>query len=148
MTEERKLQISKSNPWGIVIAVSCVLLLLFFRYYEQHKDDKYKSTFKGETIGFATRFKYSSKSTYLKYYFYIEDRIVSWIMVPGGNENQLNKFYKVKYDLNNPYENYIILKKELKPDSISLVNAGFTKTKYYIYDGGVSCKYIEKSKWE
>ena len=66
----------------------------------------------------------------------------------SDNDNLLNKFYKVKYDINNPGGNYIVLEKELKPDSITLVKAGFTKTKYYIYDGGVSCRYIEKSKWK
>ena len=148
MVEKDKTETNKTNPWGIVVFFACVLLLLLFKYCDEHKYDKYRTTFKGETIGFATRFKHYSKSTYLKYYFYKDKKIVSQILVPGSNRARLNKFYKVKYDLNNPNGNYIILEKVLKPDSITLVKAGFTKIKYYIYDGSKTCKYIEKSKWE
>ena len=85
----------------------------------------------------------------MQYYFYVNKRIVSKVSVGNNTDSTvLNKFYKVKYDLNNPEENYIVLEEELEPDSISLVKAGFTKTKYYIYDAGITCKYIEKSKWK
>ena len=70
------------------------------------------------------------------------------MLVPVDNKDILNKYYKVKYDLNNPKANYIILDKELKPDSLTLVKAGFSKTKYYIYDSGITNKYLEKSKWK
>lgn len=148
MEEVDNQKISKTNNWGFAIVFGCVFLLLLLRYCDQHKHDKYRSTFKGETIGFATRFKHYSKSTYIKYYFYSGERIVGSMLVPGSNDSRLNKFYKVKYDLGNPKANYIVLEKEIKPDSITLVKAGFTRTKYYIYDAGVTCKYIEKLKWK
>ncbi len=81
-------------------------------------------------------------------HFYKGERIVGSMLVPGNNDSRLNKFYEVKYDLENPKANYIVLEKEVKPDSITLVKAGFTRTKYYIYDAGVTCKYIEKLKWQ
>lgn len=146
--EESKAETNKKNSWGIIIFVTCVLLLLFLRYYDNHKNDDYRRTFKGVTIGFATRYKHQSKSTYIKYYFYKGERIVGSMLVPGNNDSRLNKFYEVKYDLENPKANYIVLEKEVKPDSITLVKAGFTRTKYYIYDAGVTCKYIEKLKWQ
>lgn len=66
-----------------------------------------------------------------------------------ANPDLVNKFYRVKYDPNSPEKGHaIILSEELKPDSITLVKAGFTKTKYYIYDAGATCKYIENSKWK
>lgn len=148
ISEESVQKKNKTNRWGIVIFWSYVLLIMFYLHYRQSGIDKYRSTFKGETIGFATMYKHASRITYIKYYFYVNERIASKMEVSGGNEDLLDKFYKVKYDLNNPNENCIFLEKELKPDSISLVNAGFKKIKYYVYDGGVTCKYIEKSKWK
>lgn len=78
----------------------------------------------------------------------MDKKIISKISVEKYDPTLLNKFYKVKYDLNKPEENDLILEEELQPDSITLVKAGFTKTKYYFYDAGVTCKYIEKSKWK
>ncbi len=127
-----------------VIIVSTVYFLL----KNPNRNDDYKKTFKGETIGLTLRIKSSGKTHYLRYCFYSDKK-----KILGGaaivDYNLVNKFYKVKYDLDNPEKgHYIILNKELKPDSITLVKAGFTKTKYYIYDDGVTCKYIEKSKWK
>ena len=147
MLEESKPEKSKTNPWAIIIFCAAVLFLLLLRYWDDHKYDDYRKTFKGETIGFATRYKHISKSTYIKYYFYKDGKILSSMKVTGNNNLILKKYYKVKYDLNNPKANYIILDKELKPDSLTLVKAGFSKTKYYIYDSGITNKYLERSKW-
>ncbi|MEG2102158.1 MAG: hypothetical protein RRY99_11690 [Flavobacterium sp.] len=49
--------------------------------------------------------------------------------------------------MNKPEENEIFLEEELKPDSLKLIEAGFTKTKYYEYDD-VTREYLEKSKWK
>ena len=126
------------------------LVALFFSIFLSNKNqdnyEKYKQTFKGETIGFATRIDHEGKRDYLKYYFYSGGKILSEVL--SGDSGLVNKFYKVKYDLNKPEEHYIVLDEELEPDSISLVKAGFTKTKYYFYDAGVTCKYIEYSKWK
>ena len=148
MKEESIKENKNNNPIGIIVAVAIVSLLLLLRYCDNHKYDKYRSTFKGETIGFATRYKRTGKSTYLQFYFYKDEKIVSRMLLPADNKHLLNKYYKVKYDLNNPRASYIILDKELKPDSLTLVKAGFSKTKYYIYDSGVTNKYLERSKWK
>lgn len=130
----------------IAILSTIILSSLYFIHKNSNKYDEHRKTFKGETIGFTTRIK-PGKGSLLRYYFYDSNKkILS--SVSNGNYELVNKFYKVKYDLNNPKKNYIVLEEELKPDSISLVKAGFTKTKYYIYDAGVTCKYIEKSKWK
>ncbi len=146
MIEENKVVANKINLTGIIVFLALVILFVFFVNYNVNEYDKYKKTFKGEAIGLTTRIKHSNKTSFLKYYFYSDKKVLS--QVSSRDYELVNKFYKVKYDLNNPEENFIILEKELKPDSITLVKAGFTKVKYYIYDGGVTCKYIEKSKWK
>ena len=136
----------KWNNLKIAILSTIILSSLYFLVKNSNKNAEYKKTFKGETIGFTTRIKHSNKTSSLRYYFYTDKKVLS--QVSSRDYNLVDKFYKVKYDLNNPENNYIVLEEELKPDSISLVKAGFTKTKYYIYDAGVTCKYIEKSKWK
>lgn len=146
MIEDDKVVAKKINWTGLIVFFTLVILFVFFvnKYVKEYSE--YRKTFKGEAIGLATKIKRSNKHTYLKYYFYSNKRVLGEIS--SADYELVNKFYKVKYDLNNPEENYIVLEKELKPDSIALVKAGFTKIKYYIYDGGVTCKYIEKSKWK
>ncbi|TDO78110.1 hypothetical protein EV143_103357 [Flavobacterium chryseum] len=139
-----------TNLVGPILLIVIIFLLFFLASKDANEYNEYKKTFKGETIGFVTRIDdRRKKRDYLKYYFYSGKKILSEISTREHNGYDLiNKFYKVKYNINNPEENYIILEEKLEPDSISLVKAGFTKTKYYIYDAGVSCKYIEKSKWK
>ncbi|CAC9972780.1 hypothetical protein [Flavobacterium panici] len=139
---------AKEINWKAIVFFILIGLLGLSIYY--HKDDysNRRKSFKGEAIGLSTRFKYGRKVTYLQYYFYLDKKIISKISVEKYDPTLLNKFYKVKYHLNKPEENDLILEEELQPDSITLVKAGFTKTKYYFYDAGVTCKYIEKSKWK
>ncbi|WP_428228686.1 hypothetical protein [Flavobacterium sp.] len=120
-----------------------IILLIFSLYYE----GEYKKPLKGETIGLATRIKQGRQSTLRYYFYYDKKRILGSASLT--NPDLVNKFYRVKYDPNNPEKGHaIILNEELQPDSITLVKAGFTKIKYYIYDVGVTCKYIENSKWK
>lgn len=129
------------------LCCSLSAFLIIHDCYKKKQFDKYKQTFKGETIGLTTKFKKKSRRRYLQYCFHVNGKIIS-LTGTLRNEDVLNKFYKVKYDLDNPVANYIVLDEELRPDSLTLVNAGFTKVKYYIYDGGRTSEYIEKSKWE
>ena len=145
MVEENEEVEKKGNWRGLIFILIVVILSVLFFRHDSNEYEKYKKTFKGETIGYTTRIKHRKTSS-LRYYFYTNKKVLS--EVSSRDYNLVDKFYKVKYDLNNPEENYIVLEEELKPDSISLVKAGFTKTKYYIYDAGVTCKYIEKSKWK
>ncbi|MEN2399675.1 hypothetical protein GKZ90_0007795 [Flavobacterium sp. MC2016-06] len=134
---------------GRIVVFSIVMTLLFFIIRHSNVEhEKFKKRLTEETIGFATRTEYANKTTHLKYYFYLNGKILSETKIDGSDETLINKFYKVKYNPNNPEENEIVLDEKLEPDSISLVKAGFTKTKYYIYDAGVTCKYIEHSKWK
>ncbi|MHC0440036.1 hypothetical protein [Flavobacterium sp. 3-210] len=145
---EESEEFNKKSTWVIlIISLLGTILLIIKGNYNSNEFDKYKKTFKGETIGFATRIEHKGRQDYLRYYFYLNGKILSEVSVKNGFDLK-DKFYKIKYDLNKPEEHYIILEEELKPDSLSLVKAGFTKTKYYIYDAGVTCKYIEKSKWK
>lgn len=111
---------------GIVIFIG-ILIFIIFSIKNADKYNDYKKTFKGETIGFVTRIEREGKRDYLKYYFYSDRKILS--EVSSQNYGLVNKFYKVKYDLNNPEQNYIVLGEELQPDSLTLVKAGFTKNK-------------------
>lgn len=146
--EENKRDVDKIK--GIVGISMLAIIFLFSIFFNKSPKEynEYDKNLKEETIGIATRFKYGRKVVYLQYYFYLDKKIISKISVEKYDPTFLNKFYKLKYNINNPAENYIVLEEELEPDSISLVKAGFTKTKYYIYDAGVTCKYIEKSKWK
>jgi hypothetical protein len=138
-----------TNLIGPILLIAILFLLFFLSSKDANEYNEHKKTFKGETIGFVTRIDDKRRRDYLKYYFYSGRKILSEISTRDYNGHDLiNKFYKVKYDLNNPEDNYIVLEEELEPDSISLVKAGFTKTKYYFYDAGVTCKYIEYSKWK
>jgi hypothetical protein len=140
---------SNDKFWNLKMAILLSIFLsgslIIYTHFRTTQVDSYKKTFKGESIALTTRIK-KDKVSFLKYYFYSDYKILS--SVKNGNHEFVNKFYKVKYNLKNPKENYIVLDKELKPDSITLVKAGFTKIKYYIYDAGVTSKYMEKSKWK
>ena len=146
MKEEGKINFKYLKIAIVITFISSTIILLYTNHKENQFDD-YKKTFKGEAIGLTMKFKKSGRSRYLMYCFYVNSKIVSNTKTIG-NDEILKKFYKVKYDLNNPRASYIILDKEIKPDSLTLVKAGFTKTKYYIYDSGVTNKYLERSKWK
>lgn len=143
---EDKIDLDKSEKIGGIVIFILILIFIIFSIKNANKYDDHKKAFKGETIGLVTRIERIGKRDYLKYYFYSDRRILSEIR--SDDYRLLNKFYKVKYNLNNPGQNYIVLEEELQPDSLNLVKAGFTKTKYYVYDDGVTCKYIEKEKWK
>ncbi|MBS7252826.1 hypothetical protein [Flavobacterium branchiicola] len=138
----------KSNYLATAGLVAIVMLMIFFSRKDPNKTEEDRKSFKGEAVGLTTRFKYGRKVIYLQYYFYLDKKIISKISVDKYDSTLLNKFYKVKYDLNKPEESDLVLEEELQPDSLTLVKAGFRKTKYYFYDAGVTCKYIEKEKWK
>ena len=139
----------KTNWRKVIVFFLLIGLVILSIYYNSIEHENYRKSFKGETIALATRIQHKYKYDFsLHYYFYLDKKIISAITVKSNDHSVLNKFYKVKYNLKAPEENYIILEKELNPDSITLVKAGFTKIKYYIYDVAVSSKYIEKSKWK
>jgi hypothetical protein len=139
---------NKKDKWKMAFFIVVVGLLLYLIYNNQQG---YSKSFKGETIALVTINEGSGEDKLLRYYFYTDRKILGKIGNRSRHNNlykEINKFYKVKYDLNKPEENEILLEEELEPDSITLVKAGFTKTKYYEYDNGGAGKYLEKSKWK
>ncbi len=144
MAESRRDLNKREKVIGIIVFV-LIFLSVVFSIKNSDKYNEYKKTFKGETIGLTTRFEREGKRDYLKYYFYSDGKILS--EVSSKDYEAVNKFYKVKYDLKNPEQNYIVLEEELQPDSLTLVKAGFTKTKYYEYDD-VTWEYLEKERWK
>lgn len=141
---------SKTNQLNTIFFFA-VLGLIIYQIYRNIQQDDYRKSFRGETIALVTINEGSSEDMVLRYYFYADRKILGKIGNRSRNSNlykEINKFYKVKYDLKKPEENEIFLEEELEPDSILLVKAGFTKTKYYEYDNGVTGKYLEKSKWK
>ncbi|OXB24478.1 hypothetical protein B0A80_07255 [Flavobacterium tructae] len=140
--------VNTTDQWKNILFLAIIGLLMYLVYQNEQQDD-YGKSFKGETIGLLTRLKSNDEHGYtLQYYFYTDKKNRAVVFVKSYDRKDFNKFFKVKYDIDKPEENYIDLKEELLPDSITLVKAGFTKIKYYIYDAGVTCKYIEKSKWK
>jgi len=138
------------NNWKTVF-LFMIAGLLIYEVYKNVQQDDYRKSFKGETIALVTINEGSREDKVLRYYFYTDRKILGKIGNRSRHSNlykEINKFYKVKYDLNKPEENEIFLEEEVKPDSLSLVKAGFTKTKYYEYHNGVTGKYLEKSRWK
>jgi hypothetical protein len=126
-------------------------LLIYSIYNCSRQQENYTKSLKEESIALVTRIENSGKHRKLKYYFYTDKKILSQTQTrnyEGDPYDLIGRFFKVKYKKDDPQENEIILEKELELDSITLIRAGFTKTKYYFYDAGVTCKYIEKSKWK
>ncbi|MCM0664949.1 hypothetical protein [Flavobacterium tyrosinilyticum] len=137
------------NNWKTIF-LFMIAGLLIYEVYKNVQQDDYRKSFKGETIALVTINEGSREDKVLRYYFYTDRKILGKIGNRSRHSNlykEINKFYKVKYDLNKPEENEIFLEEEVKHDSLSLVKAGFTKTKYYEYDD-VTHGYLEKSKWK
>jgi len=138
-------QYNKLKYFIVAFFISLLSVIVFTECREK-RNHEYGKTFKGETIGLTLRIKKSGKSSFLRYCFYVDNK-----KILGGaakaDHNLVNKFYKVRYDLNNPEKGHFIILRELKPDSITLVKAGFTKTKYYEYDD-VKVEYLGKWKWK
>ena len=51
------------------------------------------------------------------------------------------------FDKNNPESSHIYLNEEIRPDSITLIKAGFKYVTYYEHDMPTD-DYIKKYKWE
>ncbi|SCX81542.1 hypothetical protein SAMN02927916_0421 [Flavobacterium anhuiense] len=139
---------SKTNQWKTFLFFVVVSFIIYQIYFVQKND--YRKSFKGEAIALVTINEGTERHKVVRYYFYTDRKILGKIGNRTRQNNlykEINKFYKVKYDLNKPEENEIFLEEELKPDSLALVKAGFVKTKYYEYDDATG-KYLEKSKWK
>lgn len=141
---------NKKDKWNLIIFVAFMVGWAIFLICTNQPDDFSKS-FRGEAIGLVTRIENCNRSKCLRYYFYIDDkRILSGMGIRNYQENPndlVNKFFKVKYNLNKPEENEIFFREKLELDSLMLVKSGFRKTKYYEYDDR-STKYLEKLKWK
>jgi|GEM_PF-2153802 len=128
---------NKENEKYLVFGflIVCFLVLFFYSNHVHKKNQEQIKTYKGETIGYATRIKSYKNSRDLIFYFYKDEkRCLSKIDLKDYNNYLTNKFYKVTFDENNPTNNYLYINKPLKPDSITLIKAGFKFTKVYEHD--------------
>ncbi|WP_445456215.1 hypothetical protein [Flavobacterium sp. HNIBRBA15423] len=142
MKEKREKKISISS----IFAIGILFCIFTFALYKAN--NKENTTFNKTTIAFASRFETTGKTKGLIYYFYNNEiRYVSKTSGKDLYKSDLKKFYKIKYNEENPEENRIVLAANIYPDSISLVKAGFKYKKYYEHDIATNT-YIEHSKWE
>lgn len=102
--EEKTTDKFKNLKWVLICTLIFSVLYILFDNSRTTKFNKYKETFKGEAIGLTTNFKEVGRHRLLIYCFYVNGKVMSKRKTIGGNEI-LNKFYKVKYDLNNPKGN-------------------------------------------
>jgi hypothetical protein len=132
----------RSNTSVIIFLVFLTVIIGLIISKKNQKVINYNQS----TIGYTSRIEQYGKHSCLRYYFYVDStKILS--KNSKSSENYLHKFYVVKYDGNNPNENFIVLDREINPDSLSLVNAGFKKKKIYTYDP-IKSNYKEKIKWQ
>jgi hypothetical protein len=130
----------------IIIGLILSIFILAF-YFKNSYENKIKS-YSGSTIGFASSIKIYPKSKDLIYYFYNDDaKIIAISYENNFTKNNLNRFYIVKFNEENPNESHIYLNKEIQPDSITLTKAGFKYVTYYEHDIPTNT-YIKKHKWE
>jgi hypothetical protein len=136
---------------GCVIGITIIvvlLTLLFFANKNANKNyDKKLKDCNATTIAYTYRLVKSGKNSNVKYYFYVDSIKYSDVTEASWEYENLYKFYKVKYNVGNPDESIIFCNKELIPDSLSLVKAGFKKKKVYYYDN-ITSTYKEKTEWQ
>lgn len=143
---KEKREKTSSKGYLLILIIFCGLLVFFI--FKGIKHNQEIKTYSGSTIGLANSFKYYTKTKDLNYYFYINDQKI--ISKTSGNDlynKNLKKFYQIKYDISNPENNHIIMSNHLKPDSLTLVKAGFTYKKYYEHDIATNT-YRERYRWQ
>lgn len=105
-------------------------------------------TFKGETIGYAIKYKKVNRGEVLMYSFYVNGKKnIAKAMFSKYDKTYIGNYFKVKYNIANPNQNHILLNFKIKPDSLTLVKTGFKKVKKYYYDH-ITNTYKEKTEWE
>lgn len=116
------------------LAIAFIFLTLYAKDVKKDLENE-RANYKGNTIGYATRIKSYKNHRDLIFYFYKDKkRYVSKIDIRDNYNDILKKYYTVIYDNENPENNYLYIKRNLEPDSITLVKAGFTYTKVYDHD--------------
>lgn len=144
MKEKREKKIN----FPVLLAFSLLFCIFIFGIYSGNKYKQEIKTYSGSTIGTANSFKNYAKTKDINYYFYLNGkRIISKTSGSGYTFKDLKKFYKIKYNINNPENNHILLESKIFPDSISLTKAGFKYIKYYEHDI-VTNTYIAHYKWQ
>lgn len=135
----------------VIIAVFIIFSILLFTqskfYNKQNLTENNNRQY--ETIGLTTRIKSIGKSgPNLHYYFYHNnERVLGKINGRYLDSSVLAKFYKVKFNENDPTENEMILENEIKSDSVILLKLGFKPKKYSTHNISTNT-YEENCKWE
>ena len=149
----KKINSVLKNPISplLIIAFIIIITILLFTQSKQYKEPSEPKieNHKSETIGLTTRIKSVGKSgPNLHYYFYYNnERVLGKIDGRYLDSSVLAKFYKVKFNENDPNENEMILENEIKNDSIILIESGFKHIKYSTHNISTNT-YEENWKWE
>lgn len=135
----------KSYILGTALIITFLFIDYFIKHHQKTKIENYKET----SIAYTKELLYFEDSSELKFYFYVNGKlfISKQHFQNYPNKSILNKYYKVKYDENNPTNNFIYINKEILPDSTSLVKAGFKLITYYEHNIPTNT-YIKKHKWQ
>lgn len=143
MEEEEGTQM-RPKDW-LFLGIFIFFFFLFAQYLRSIEAQK-RQSYTGTAVGYSVRIIPAGDESELRYYFYVNrSRYLS--EMDTYEYDDLHKYFVVRYNEKNPNESTLLLEEELKPDSLTLVNAGFTFTKKYIYDA-ISSSYKEESKWE
>lgn len=153
MKEERKKKsystFLKENEGKIMLTITIVFIFLIIIYSNINEKEYYKKidNYQGKTIGKVYSIKLG-KHSYLKYYFYDNNKkYFSEARYSEYTHDNFEKYYRVIFNEKNPNNSHIYINKEIQPDSIKLIKAGFKYVTYYEHDIPTNT-YIKKHKWE
>ncbi len=153
MKEEREKKsystFLKENEGKIMLTITIVCIFLIIIYSNINEKEYYKKidNYQGKTIGKVYSIRLG-KHSYLKYYFYDNNKkYFSEARYSEYTDENFEKYYLVIFNEKNPYNSHIYLNKEIQPDSVKLIKAGFKYVTYYEHDIPTNT-YIKKHKWE
>ena len=139
----------KENEGKIMLAITIVFIFLIIIYSNINEKEYYKKidNYQGKTVGKVYSIRLG-KHSYLKYYFYDNNnKYFSEAQYSEYTHDNFEKYYRVIFNEKNPSYSHIYLNKEIQPDSIKLIKAGFKYVIYFEHDIPTNT-YLKKHKWE
>ncbi|VXB78512.1 conserved hypothetical protein [Flavobacterium sp. 9AF] len=132
-----------------IIGLLIITFLILFNLYNKKKQVEIEK-YEGKSIAYTKQIIRGEDLNSIKFYFYYKEKLFYSQQILKDEEKHrsdiLNDYFLVTFDTNNLDKNYIHLDKKIKPDSVTLVKAGFTYKKYYEHDIATNT-YIERYKW-
>lgn len=129
-----------------VMFIFFLFILEMFRECRTENRNYEANKFKGEKVGIAYEYKKIGKYKDLIYYFYHKNKKYFDTLNEHNFKYEIGKLYIVKFSLNDPQNSHILFEKEVK-DTISIINSGFKRIKYFKLNMPTNT-YEEKWKWE